>query len=89
VPPLSEQDLTNGMAAAMLLSMAAGVVLIAAWFVAVPAALQAVAALVWLGGIVAIGILTHREARSNGRGFWASLGTAFRRFLRALLHLFP
>jgi hypothetical protein len=73
--------------AAIFVSMAGGVVLAFSWFLAIPAEFVLLAGVVWLSGIVALGVLSYREGRRNGLGFWGSLGHALRRFLRGLWDL--
>jgi predicted lysophospholipase L1 biosynthesis ABC-type transport system permease subunit len=89
VSQVYQQDLTKAMAACIFLSIGAGLVLVASWFVELPGAVLVAALLVWVAGIVAVGVLTYRHGRRHGVGFWRALGKAMRQVLRLLWELFP
>lgn len=87
VPPIIEQDLTRSMTTSVFVTMFGGVLLFAAWFVDMP--VLAVGWVIFVGGLVALAVLTHREARRSGLSFWQAARRAGRRFLRGAVDLMP
>ena len=89
MPSLDQQNLSPGMWVAIFVSMTGGLVLAVSWFLAMPVEFLLMALIIWVAGIIALGVLTYREGRRNGIGFWGSLGHATRRFLRGVWELTP
>ncbi len=74
---------------AMCVSMAGGLVLAASWFLPMQVEFSLMALVIWIAGVVALGVLGYRDGRRNGMGYWSSLRRATRQFLGGLWGLMP
>jgi hypothetical protein len=79
----------RGVATAALVAMAGGLVLAIGSVASLPSSVESAGAAVFLGGVLAFGVIAYRDALSNGSSFASALRRSLRTAVKVLFALMP